>query len=375
METLERATAIYREFDFYVPYFEILIENRRLEKETINDIMSLTYRDNLTGIDSFELTINNWDADRRRFKYIEFDGKDVFSPGKDVEVWMGYYEGGRKKVQRMLYGEITSLGPNFPGSGPPVLNVRGLNILHRLRDRQRSDAYRNKRDSEIARIIARRIGIDIKVRDNFMTVEEPMEFIFQDNKYDIVFLMERARTIGYELYVNVEEKRLYFLPSLQGKKKYQLEWGKSLISFRPDLTTANQVSEVVVTGWNPQAKRRVVGRATRRDLETRALGVERDIRTIERSMAQRVEVIADRPVYSEREARALAKETLERISKGMIKARGSTVGLPDLKSGTYLEIRGLGDLFSGNYFVTESTHTVNNSGYITTFSARKEEKK
>ncbi len=375
MGNANSATAIYTKQDFYVPYFEILVENQKLKKEITNDVISVTYRDNLTDIDSFELTINNWDAEKRKFKYIEGEGKEVFYPCKDIEIWMGYYDKGNKKIQRMLFGEITSLEPNFPGSGSPTLNVRGLNILHRLRDRQRSDSYINKRDSQIAREIARRIGIDIKVRDNFMTVEEPHDFIFQNNKYDIVFLMERSRTIGYELYVNVEERKLYFLPSVQGKKKYLLEWGRSLVSFRPNLTTANQVSEVVVSGWDPRAKRRVVGRATRRDLETRALGVERDIRIIESSLSQRVEVIADRPVYTEREARQLAKETLERMSKGMVKASGSTIGLPELKSGTYLEINGLGDLFSGKYFVTETTHTINDSGYTANFSARKEEKK
>jgi phage protein D len=372
---LEQATTIYKENDFYVPYFKVFIQNREVDKKTTNDIISVTYKDNLTDIDSFELTINNWDAEHRVFKYIEGDKAKTFFPCQDVEVWMGYYYQGKKKIRRMLCGEITSLEPDFPGSASPTLNVRGLNVLHRLRDKQRSTSYMNKRDSEIAKEIAARIGIDIKVRDGYMTVEKPHEFLFQANTYDIVFLMERARSMGYELYVNVDEQRLYFRPSTQGKQTYELEWGRSLISFRPTLTTANQVSEVVVTGWDPNAKDKVVGTATRDDLETKALGVDEDLAVIESQLAQKVEVVADRPVSSKANADRLAKEMLEKISKGMVKASGSTVGLPDLKSGTYLEITGLGDIFSGRYFVTETTHTISDSGYITDFSARKEERK
>ena len=286
---------------------------------------------------------------------------------------MGYIYQKKRTVERMLYGEITTLEPDFPGSGPPTLRVRGLNILHRLRDKQRSDTYTNKKDSDIAKKIAKRIGIEIEVSKNYSANEEPVEFIFQNNKYDIVFLLERAKTIGYELYVDPDKKKLVFKPSTQGSATYKLDWNRSLLNFRPTLTTASQVSEVRVIGWNPKKKKKVVGKAKRKDLDTKALGVAKDIKLIEKSLTNKIEVIADKPVQTKKEADRLAKETLEQIAKGMVKASGSTVGLPKLKAGTYLEIGKLGDLFSGRYYVTETTHTIGDSGYTTSFSARKEE--
>ncbi|MBA7490397.1 hypothetical protein ES702_00935 [subsurface metagenome] len=89
----------------------------------------------------------------------------------------------------------------------------------------------------------------------------------------------------------------------------------------------------------------------------------------------RIEVIADKPVCTKKEAKQLAKEALENIVKGMVKASGSTVGLPDLRAGTNIEIKNLGELFNGRYFVTQTTHTISDTGYTTNFSARKEEKK
>jgi phage protein D len=367
------AEEIYIGRDFYVPYFEVMLQNKKLPKEIINDVISLSYKDSLTEMDSFELTINNWDAEHRWFKYIEGDNKEKFYPGQEVEVYMGYIYRGKKETERMLYGEITTLEPDFPGSGSPTLKVRGLNMLHRLRDKQRSDSYSKKRDSEIAKKIAGRINISIEVSENYTSAETPVDFIFQNNKYDIVFLIERAKTIGYELYFDPDKKKLIFKPSTQGKKAYKLDWNRSLLNFRPTLTTANQVSEVKVTGWDPDKKKKVVGTAKRKDLDTRPLSATKDIKLIEKSLTQKIEIVADRPVHNKEQAKKLAKETLERIAKGMVKASGSTVGLPSLRAGTYLEIGELGELFSGRYYVTETTHTISDSGYTTNFSARKEE--
>ena len=368
------AIDIYEDYDFYVPHFEIKIGAKKVSKEVNNDIISVTYKDNLKDIDSFELTVNNWDAENRKFKYIEGKYGKTFFPGQEVELYMGYIYEGKVKLESMLNGEITTLEPDFPGSGSSTLKVRGLNLLHRLRDKQRSDSYRNKKDSEIAKKIAKRIGIKIEVRKD-LGKEEDVGFIFQNNKYDIVFLLERAKTIGYELYVDPEKKKLIFKPSSQSVKTYKLEWNRSLLNFRPTLTTANQVSEVKVIGWNPKKKKKVIGKKKRKNLDTKALGVEKDIKLIEKTLTKKIEIVAEKPVYTKAAANRLAEEIMKKIEKGMVKASGSTVGLPNLRAGTYLEVGELGDLFSGRYYVTGTTHTISDSGYTTNFSARKEEKK
>ncbi|HEX6322440.1 MAG TPA: hypothetical protein VFZ36_01840, partial [Vicinamibacterales bacterium] len=59
--------------------------------------------------------------------------------------------------------------------------------------------------------------------------------------------------------------------------------------------------------------------------------------------------------------------------KQLVEASGTTVGLPNLRAGQRVRIVGLGARFSGTYFVIKTTHTINNSGYVTKFTARREE--
>jgi uncharacterized protein len=61
-ELSERAA--YR--GFYVPHFEVRIDGAALPENTVQDVLQLTFKDNVKEIDSVDLTVNNWDPTRRR---------------------------------------------------------------------------------------------------------------------------------------------------------------------------------------------------------------------------------------------------------------------------------------------------------------------
>ena len=53
---------------FYVPQFEIKIAGAHLPRDVLRDVSQVTYKDNIKEIDSFELTVNNWDSVHQRFQ-------------------------------------------------------------------------------------------------------------------------------------------------------------------------------------------------------------------------------------------------------------------------------------------------------------------
>ncbi len=368
------AVPIYSGQDFYVPYFQVKVAGRPQGQDVVRDILQVSYKDNIAEIDSFDITINNWDAQTRAFKYSD---ADLFNPGKELELWMGYY--GKDKLRLMVRGQITALRPAFPSGGGSTLAISGLNVLHKLRTKQESHSYESKTDSEIATEIAGRLGIDIKT--DSAPDEKRFDFLFQDNQYDIIFLMERARRIGYDLFVDEQGQNghagqplLRFGRSLQVRQvSYQLTYGRSLIEFKPDLTTANQVGEVTVRGWDPVNKKKIEQTAKRSEISVKGVGAAGGQAAIEQSFNQRQEIVATKPIESDTEAKTLALRTLEENAKDMVKGSGSTVGLPDLRAGSVVQIDGLGKRFSGRYFVTSSTHAIGDGGYTTQFECRREE--
>lgn len=369
---------------FYVPIFQVKLRGQDLPEDVVRDVMQVTYRDNVKEIDSFELQVGNWDGDKRKPKYEPFSDpkfRGVFDPGQTIELYMGYM----RNTRLMMTGEITTLEPNYPTAGGLTLGVRGLNILHRFRTEQHTYGWFGKRDSDIAHELGQRPlrrghpGLGVRVEIDPAKEEVPQASVFMDNQYDIVFLIERARRHGYEV-VLIEEKRdrrteqfLYFGPSSSRltPPTYRLEWGKSLLSFRPTLSTARQISAVTVRGWDRRRNREISVTASLGEQLPRASLERQRLQNVAQAFDNRTEIVTDRPVHTEAEARSLAHALLRDQLNQMVTAIGSTVGLPDLRAGRKIEIVGLGERFDGEYYVTDTTHQIGDGGYTTEFSARR----
>jgi uncharacterized protein len=367
--TATAAESIATVGDFFVPAFELKVGTRSLAKDVVRDVLSVSYKDSLTEIDSFEIVINNWDAESRTFKYCD---DKRFDPGVEVELSMGYH--GKPGLDLMISGEIVALKPSFPAAGQPTLSISGLNLLHQFRGEQVTQAYTEKTDSEIAKVIGSRVGVTPRTQPK----DEPRhDYLLQDSAYDIVFLMERARANGYDIFVEEppgKPRTFYFGPTTEVRRtSYQLIYGRSLIEFQPNLTTAKQVGKVIVRGWDPVRKEKIEYTASAAELATFGLGAATT--GVQSSFKDRKEIVTTRIVESEAEAKRLAVETLEQIAKGLVTATGATVGLPKLRAGSVIEVGGLGERFSGRYFVTDTTHAIGDSGYTTQFGCRREEVK
>jgi len=390
---------------FYVPQFEVRIEGVGLPRDVLRDVSQLTYRDSLREIDGFELTVNNWDAGTRAFKYVGSEtaadlqgggarGQNarLFDPcNKEVEVRAGY----RGDLRTLVRGTFTTLEPNFPSSGPPTLTVRGLNALHKLRRKQYSTNWTDKRDSEIAKEIGRlsdpklgkqqkRFPMPIVVSDEAQGQESPFPYVAQVNQYDIDFLFLRARRLGYVVSIREGDAKakdpdrrkthLYFGPSdgrTPGAREalFRLRWGASLLDFKPTLTTANQIKSVTVKGWDRTRKKEIAQTVSLGDKE---LAVNKDLHKLLDDCDPREEIVVEKPVHTKEEARKVAIGVLKDRQKEMVKASASCVGLPTLCAGCKVEIEGLGARFSGTYYVLGTTHSLGEGGYITRFDARRE---
>ena len=400
--------------DFYVPRFEITASGRSLDAGVVRDVLQVSYSDSTTEIDSFDVTVNNWDAERREFKYVGAEDSvmgdtathRLFNPGAgEFELKLGY----GSELFTMMRGTTTSLEPSFPASGASTLTVRALNALHQLRSRQHRDRWPNARVaaasvrmSRVARDIGERrnegdcrFPLPIRTSDRAMRREPVLDSISQDNQFDIDFLLIEARRLGYVVYVDLEPQGrtarevLYFGPPDERHPgvpdvRYELKWGISLIDFSPKLSTANQVSGVEIRGWNRSTNRAIKPRVTTSESDLRRHGITTNVDLlplVQRrdtlglplgTCREREEVIVNEPQFTlqQAERRAAAKMT-ERLAQ-LVEATGTTIGLPHLRAGQRVVIDDVGRRFRGVYFITKTTHTINDSGYTTKFTAHRE---
>jgi phage protein D len=383
---------------FRVPRFELLIDGVPPAAQVLRDVVDITYRDNIDKIDGFELTLGNWDPERRRHKYIGSEGMEggndaltrefekLFEPcSKTVHVKMGY----ANELIEMMVGNFTTMEPTFSMNGPHTLAVRGLNQLHRLRRKKYDGKWHITTDSKIAKSFdgltdkdwknsgqdARRIPMPVRINDFAARKEPELQFVGQKNESDLDFLWRRARIRGYVLTILRDDSNhdyLYFGPSADGGPvAYRLTWGAGLLDLKATLTTANQVKKVTVNGWD-RASQKPISESADLD-DPQFFKKNPKLLEIVKQCDPREERVITRPVSTRKEAKDLALSLLTGNAQELVKVQASVIGLPRLRAGSRVLIDGIGQRLSGEYFVTESTHTINSSGYITRFSARRED--
>lgn len=384
---------IYIGQDFYVPAYRVRIRGREVLQAEY-DVLGVTYTDSDTEMDSFDLTVNNWDPDGNGagHGWFKYSDTDVFDPWQEVELSMGYYRNGSDELRTMLVGEIVRMTPNFPESGTSTMTVHCVNLLQRFRTTQITKDYFQKQDSSVARDLVQSIAKDIRQKIPSLDLqvddveigmnlanENPIEHLNVHQQYAINFLYLRSREIGYDIWLDEdtsESRRVvtfHYAPSKYTlKPTYILEWGKSLMSFQPSFATGNQPDQVIVRYWNPKIKQKFEGTATRADLaQDGVIDPTRDFGVKQGPLSKKTELVTNLVVQSDDEAKTAAKRRLRILAQGLIEGKGKTVGLPDLRSGNKIRIVGLGR-YDGLYHVTSTTHTIGDNGYTTDFSARKE---
>jgi uncharacterized protein len=357
-KTITQLEAEHR--NFYAPAFQIKVDGVDLLYDLFLEIVSVEVDNTLEGADRFSFTVNSsFNVQYREFDHLE----DVFGFGNVVDISMGYQD--IKSLTPMLRGIVTSVQTSFPSGGLPQITVSGYDMTYPMGKGKGSRNWEKKKDSEVAALVADEYGLKVKARDT--EVVNPK--VEQNQESDFQLLERLAKRNGYEVYALGRD--LCFRPPAQDDAaKVVLEWGKGLVSFSPEINIAEQVSKVEVRGWDLKAKKEFVGTATRGDELGRDPGRRSGAEYVKKVCREKAELKVRVPVKSKQEAERRAEAILKERSEKLVQGSGEAVGVPDIVADTNIELRGLGRLFSKTYYVEQATHTIDTSGYRTTFKVK-----
>jgi phage protein D len=382
--------------DGYAPNLRVRVDGQELttrreqrkDKEVLRsgDVIDVQVTLDIANPSSFSISLNNWDYVNQTFLY-----STAFEIDQPVTIDLGYAD----ELARVFNGKISSLNPNFPDSGPPTITLRGQDGMRDLANRKpkpgETRSFPNKRDWEIIPELAEKVfGLSAKVTRR---EDLPRELIVIKDQTYAEFLAERAKRIDHEFYFGVDQSSadgrdtLYFVERSDGRngdpvEAFALVWGlgtgerprtspdasgrelsPNLISFTPTFSNAQQVEELTVRGWDPRTKKSLSYTATAADLSDG--GTQRRAERVAKKDSS--EQVVTMPVASQAEARRLAISMLRERRNKFATGSGKVIGLPRLQPGCIVQIFGLGERFSGDYFVTKVDHQFGGSGYTTSF--------
>ncbi len=315
----------------------------------------------LDGTDIFSFTLS--DAINLEF---EPQHPELFNSGNEVKIYIGYANNSNSKtpLPLLFQGVITSINWNFSENNYLDITVEGqdysfLLMKHKSSSNEKQLNWDNTTHSDIVeRIIQQTYSTKFKKID-IHDSEQVYNQVKYKEKNDYAFFTRLASKNGFEFFIQKDE--FYFRPSPDIKNDdITLSYGIEILSFTPEINIDKHVTKVKVFSTEIQAgNKKIIGEAPKvlSDVES-PLNIKEILKNI-----SNIEYEMTVNVSSQKEADKIAQLKLNELNSNLIKAELTCIGIPELKPGIGIKLKGLGQRFSTYYYITKAVHNFNEQGY------------
>jgi phage protein D len=384
----------------YAPVYRLTINGNELPAAMRSCVMSVRYEDGLEGADQVQISLANPNL---RFLQNHIRGLSSFAlpTGLSVNsiarvdvVPSGLFDLDNKVTlalgyapappEEMFLGEITGVGATFPNGGMPTMTITAHDFLQRTTRGSLSRGFGPLPDAAIVAILSAENGL-LPLIDPYMIPLDVLNtignFLFgtatkQSSQSDFELLSQIAAR--YDMQLSVDHYTLYLTRFIKEyTPRLTLTYGQSLLDFSPRISMVGQAVGVSM---------RISLREVRIDLllnvfwdfDRESIGV-----SVLPAQAAVVAPAVSKPVEESRHKAirnaidvantvvSLIHELRQKINNRLT-GSGTAIGDPRLRAGAVIRLEGLGVDFSGNYRITKASHSLDTSGYRTSFEVQRE---
>ena len=310
------------------------------------------------GLYRCEAQFGNWGLKDGKTDFLYFD-RQTLDFGKDFQV---------KLADKPLFdGRIMGLEADFPDGDAPAITVLAEDRFQDLRMTRRTRTFEDVTDADVFNQIAADHGLTPSIDAAGPT----HRVVAQVNQSDLAFVRERARAIDAELWLegrtlNVKTR------SARAGAPVVLKRGMELREFKVLADLAQQRTAVSVTGWDVEAKEAIRHEAEESVVASEVGADESGVAILRAAVGERKESLAHTVPLGAQEAQAAAESFFRMSARRFLAGRGVAETKPELRAGAFVDLKELGPLFSGKYYLTEVRHLFDNAkGIRTAFRAER----
>lgn len=305
-------------------------------------LLNLMIVETCSGLYRCEASFGNWGDKAGQIDFLYFDRKTL-DFGKEFQVKLGN--------DTLFEGRIMALEAAFPEGQSPQINVLAEDRFQDLRMTRRTRSFLNVSDADVFNQIANDHGLSPEIDLSGPTYE----VLAQVNQSDLAFLRERARTIDAELWM--EGRKLHAKThSKRNGGNLELKHGGQLREFTALADLAMQRTSVTAGGWDVAGKSGLKYEATESAISSELNGDQSGISILKSAFGERHESLAHMIPFNSQETQAAAESYLRMSARRFLTGHGVAETNAKLRVGAYVDLKGLGALFSGKYYLTEVKH-------------------
>jgi phage protein D len=337
------------------PTLEVAGESRpRLEQ----GMSRLEIVETIHGLYRCEAEFINWGAGSNAPDFLYFD-RALLDYGKPFKV--------KLRDDVLFDGRIMALEGSFPAGAPPLITVLAEDRFQDLRMTRRTRSFEDVSDADIIR----RIASDHGFTDDVSAEGPTYKMLAQVNQSDLAFMRERARTIDAELWMDGSTIRVKARANRRASA-IELTLGAQLHSFTATSDLATQRTSVTANGWDVAGKSALQYEADDSVMSGELNGDTSGASILRSAIGERKEAVAHAVPLNANETQAVAESSFKNCARRFVIGRGTATTQAKLRVGALLDLKALGPLFSGKYYVVESRHLFDSArGLRTEFTAER----
>jgi hypothetical protein len=278
---------------------------------------------------------------------------EIAAIGTKLDIHMGY----KDAVKKIMVGEVTGVKASFLQNDVTTTLIKGHCRLHRLTRGKRTFGINMPgemlTESNIVQIYAAKNGF-IPVVDVFGVKKHlHLQRDMTDFEYILDIALRNNRRIA------CWDRYLFMLPMLPRRKESALlEWGKTLVKFDVSLDSRRLFSEVEVRSHNVRTGQGICATADMSKVLFRIGGLTMGASISEKAFGKNKAIIVDHNVQDIMSAEIRAINYLTEKNLEYISGWAACQGNPGIRAGSFAKLKGLGEKFSGIYYIMEVKHSI-----------------
>lgn len=376
-----------------------------------------------TGASQYSVVLNNWNdvlparprgEERRAWPPYRYNDLELFAFGQRLRIDMRYWpEASSESVEPvraahrwvpMIAGPITDMRSSFSSGEGATLTLIGEDDLYPLKHKIGEDHPPEGTEKELIENLLLLAMFPLPLQasnrwpDFFADRASRRSIQLNEGQSFLEILEDLAKRFDCEVYVEFddlasEQPKVQFFfeparsrlsPDENARDLYVLERGRNLIEFAPTFKVFDQYTGVTVRG-----RHRNRGRAEQ--LRTPAdpsviydelhqpsesddpLSSGPKVRTeyFGRTFGENNHQLGRQSNLDGTRAAAMAEAVFRQKAREFMSVTGTTLGMPHLRPGVHVEIRGMRSPFDGYYYVERTVSRFGPSGFTTQFTARR----
>lgn len=320
------------------------------ELERTYQVVSLSVTKEINRIASARLCLLDGEASSSDFTG---SNSDLFVPGNEIEILAGYHS----EEEPIFSGVIIKHSIRIRKEGSAQLTVECRDKAFKMTLGRKSKYFYESTDADIIEEITGEYDLTPDVETTSVTHAELVQYDITD--WD--FLISRSEING--LFCVVDDGNINIkAPDFGQDAEVTLEYGATLLEFDGEIDARNQFSTVKTTGWD-QANQELL------EVEATDPGITLNGNLSADDLSGALELeeytIKFGGVGSSEALQAWSDSKLLKDRASKVRGRAQFQGISTIKPAMIVELKGVGERFNGNAFVSGIYHSISNGQWTT----------